>query len=42
MGKINVYNKIIIGKKENRKYGSERNLYVNLRQKIGLGMEFTA
>jgi len=39
MGKINVYDKIVIKK---RKYGNSRNLYINLHLKKDFGMEFTA
>jgi len=42
MGKINVYNKIVMNKKKNRKYGNPRNLYINLHLKDNFGMEFTA
>jgi len=40
MGKINVYDNIVMKKKKKRKYGNRRNLYINLHLKIG--MEFTA
>jgi len=39
MGKINVYNKIVI-KTRKRKYGNRRNLYINLKEDFGT--EFTA
>jgi len=43
MGKINVYDKIVMRTKEKkRKYGSRRNLYINLYLKEDFGMEFTA
>jgi len=38
MGKINVYDKIVIKK---RKYGNRRNLYINPHLKGDFGMEFT-
>ena len=42
MGKINVYDKIVIKNKEKkRKYGNWRNLYINLHLKEDFGMEFT-
>jgi len=42
MGKINVYDKIVIQKPEkNIKYGNRRNFYMNLHLIDGLGMEFT-
>jgi len=43
MGKINVYDKIVMKKKEkkNRKYGNRRHLYKNLHLKEDFGMEFT-
>jgi len=40
MGKINVYDKIVMKKK--RKYGNQRNLYINLHLKEDFGMEVTA
>jgi len=33
MGKINVYNKIVMKNKKKRKYGNQRNLYINLHLK---------
>jgi len=42
MGKINVYNKIVMKKRKKRKYGNLRNLYINLHLKEDFGMEFTA
>jgi len=43
MGKINVYDKIVMKKKKKReKYGNWRNLYINLHLKGDFGMEFTA
>jgi len=42
MGKINVYDKIMIeNKKKKRKYGNKRNFYINLHLRDGLGMEST-
>jgi len=41
MGKINVYDKIVMKNKKKRKYGNRRNLYINLHLKKN-GMEFTA
>jgi len=40
MGKINVYDKIVMKKK--RKYGNWRNLYIILHLKEDFGMKFTA
>jgi len=43
MGKINVYDKIVMKKKKKRrKYGNRRNLDINLHLKEDFGMEFTA
>jgi len=42
MGKINVYNKIVMKNQKKRKYGNRRNLYINLHLKEDFGMEFTA
>jgi len=42
MGKINVYDKIVMKKINKRKYGNRRNLYINLHLKEDFGMEFTA
>jgi len=43
MGKINVYDKIAMKKKEKkRKYGNRRNSYINFHLKGDFGMEFTA
>jgi len=43
MGKINVYDKIMIeNQKKKRKYGNQTNSYTNLYLKHGLGVEFTA
>jgi len=39
MGKINVYDKIVMKKRENMEI---RNLYINLHLKEDFGMEFTA
>jgi len=33
MGKINVYNNIVMKNKKKRKYGYQRNLYTNLHPK---------
>jgi len=33
MGKINVYDKIVLKKKKKEKYGNRRNLYINLHLK---------
>jgi len=42
MGKINIYDKIVMKKKEKkRKYGNRRNLYISLHLKGYFGMEFT-
>jgi len=41
MGKINVYDKIIVMKKK-KKYRNQRNLHINLHLKEDFGMEFTA
>jgi len=38
-----VYEKIMIeNQKKKRKYGNQRNVYINLHLKDDLGMEFTA
>jgi len=42
MGKINVYNKIVMKNKKNIKYGNRRNLFINLHLKEDFWMEFTA
>jgi len=42
MGKINVYDKIVMKKKKKRKYRNRKNLYINLNLKEDFGMEFTA
>jgi len=42
MGKINVYNKIVMKNKKKRKCGNRRNLYTNLHLKEDFEMEFTA
>jgi len=42
MGKINVYNKIVIGKREKgEKIYNQIKFYINLHLKDGLGMVFT-
>jgi len=41
MGKINVYNKIVMKNKKKRKYGNPRNLYTNPHLKADFGIEFT-
>jgi len=41
MGKINVYDKIVMKKRTKRKYGNLRNLYIYLHLKGDFGMEFT-
>jgi len=41
MGKINVYDKIVMKKRKMRKYGNRRTLYINLYLKGDFGMEFT-
>jgi len=43
MGKINVYDKIVMeNQKKRRKYGNKRNLDINLPLVDDLAMEFTA
>jgi len=42
MSKIDVYNKIVMKKRNKGKYGNRRNLYINLHLKEDIGMEFTA
>jgi len=42
MGKINVYDKMVMKKRKKRQYGNWRNLYINLHLKENFGMEFTA
>jgi len=43
MGKINVYDKSLLKtRKKEIKYGNQRNIYINLYLKDGLGMAFTA
>jgi len=42
VGKINVYNKIVMKNKKKRKYGNRRNLYKLIQNlKEDFGMEFT-
>jgi len=42
MGKINVYDKIVMKKIKKIKYRNQRNLYIKLHLKEDFGMEFTA
>jgi len=42
MGKINVYDKIMIENQKKRKYGNQKFFYINLHPIDSLGMEFTA
>jgi len=42
MSKISVYNKIVMKNKKKRKYGNQRNLYINLHLTEDFRMEFTA
>jgi len=42
MGKISVYNKIVMKNKKKSKYENKRNLYINFHLKEDFGMEFTA
>jgi len=42
MGKINVYNKIVMKNKKYRKYGNRINLYIKFHLKENFAMEFTA
>jgi len=43
MGKINVYDKIVMKeKKKKRKYENQNNLYINLHLKEDFRMEFIA
>jgi len=42
MGKINVYDKIMIENQKMKKYGNQCNFYINLHLTDSLGMEFTA
>jgi len=39
---ISVYDKIVIENQKKWNYGNQTNFYINLHQKNGLGMEFTA
>jgi len=41
MGKINVYDKIVMKKRTKRKYGNRITLYINLHLTGDFGMEFT-
>jgi len=41
MGKISVYDKIMIKNQKKRNYGNKRNFYINCRLVDGLGMELT-
>jgi len=42
MGKINVYNKIMIENYKKEKYRNKRNFYININPINGLKIEFTA
>jgi len=42
MGKISVYNKIVMKNEKKRKYENQRNLYINIHLKEDFGMKFTA
>ena len=42
MGKINVFDKIMIKNQKKEKYENQKNVYINLHLIDGLGMEFTA
>jgi len=42
MGKIDVYDKIVIENQKKEKYEKQRHFYINLHLEDGLGMEFTA
>jgi len=42
MGKINVYEKIVIENLKRRTYENHRNLYINTHLIYGLGTEFAA
>ena len=42
MGKINVYDKIVIKKEKRENMEIEKNLYINLHLKEAFGIEFTA
>jgi len=42
MGKISGYDKIVMKNEKKRKYGNQRNLYINLHLTEDFGMEFTA
>jgi len=43
MSEINVYDKIMIeNQRKKRKYGNQRNMYINFYLTDGLGMDFTA
>ena len=41
MGKISVYDKMVMNNKKKRTHGNLRNLYINLHLKPDIGMEFT-
>jgi len=38
MGKINAYDEIVIKTRKKRKYGNQRNVYINLHLIDGLGI----
>jgi len=42
IGKINIYDKIVMKNKKKRTHGNQRNLYINLHLKRDFEMEFTA
>jgi len=42
MGKINVYNKIVIENQKKIKYGIQSKFCTNIHLKVGLSAEFTA
>jgi len=41
MGKINVYDKIVIENKKRIKHENQRNFYINCNLKDGLAIKFT-